>query len=136
MVQWLSSEGVIARYLEESGLELGSLVEEPLVKHIRCLHVTVRQIQTQGFTAACERDRGMVDALLTDIFAWATFQQWRDLPVAIGEEGELPLEVVQRGLLGADMADQGALLFIPEGNVIALCRQREPTAQELVERDV
>ena len=136
LVQWLSSEAVLARYLDESGKELGSLAEAPLVQHIRCLHAVVRHIQTQGLEGACERDRSLVDALLTDIFAWGTFQQWSDIPVAVGEEGDLPLEVVQRGLLGADMADQGALLFVPEPNVIALCRQREPSAQELIEREV
>jgi hypothetical protein len=120
----LTDEAVLTRYQNALSDELPSLADRGLVRFLRKQSTLVSRALSDGFDRLAEQDIAAADALLTDIFAVATYHNWF-LPLESLGERELPVEELPRGLLSADVSTQGAKLWVIDVETIALCRDRE-----------
>ena len=115
--------------LEAAG---GSQAEAGQVAFTRRMLGMVARIGAEGVDGLARDDRAGLDALLTDIFAVATWHRW-PLPVARLDPGETDLDRAQRGLLGAEAEPQGAALYVLDEETVALRRWRDD--QDIALRD-
>lgn len=119
----LTDAALVLRWQQAVGDEQPSLADRPLLAHLKRLNATATRLLAMGFDSAARQDRQAVDALLTDLFAVATWHGW-ELPVQPAGEQEQTVDDLPRGLLGADTAE-GAGLWIIDATTVALARQRQ-----------
>ena len=124
LVATLSEPAMLQRYLEAQQAELPSLADRQLTAFLRRLGTAAAQAMGLGVTVLARRDAALADALLTDLFAVATWQRW-ELPVERLGEAEVGIDGAQRGLLGADVAQDGASLWVIDHATVALARLRQ-----------
>jgi hypothetical protein len=124
LIAELTDEAILQRYQSYLGDELPSLADRGLVRFIRKQSTVVSRVLAEGFDRVAEQDVAAADALLTDIFAVATYFQWR-IPLEPLGERDLPLDDLPRGLLSADTSSDGAKLWVIDEDTIALSRDRE-----------
>jgi hypothetical protein len=120
----LAEPELLARYQQALGDELPSLADRALVRYLRKLTTLASRALAEGFDRVAEDDRIAADALLTDLFAVATYRGW-PLPIEPLGERDLPVEALPRGMLGADAATDGAKLWLIDDETLALARDRE-----------
>lgn len=123
LLQALCEPALLARYRQHVEDEMPRCADGELLQHLRRLLLLQARVAQQGLEEAAALDRGGIDALLTDCFAVATWHGW-PIPAVADGTGPMPLEPLQRGLLGADQATEGALLFVLDDERVALCRHR------------
>ncbi len=123
----LTDVDMVVRWQQAVGDERPCLADRPLLIHLKRLEATAARMLASGFEACARQDRAAVDALLTDLFAVATWHGW-ELPVQPLEAQDLILADLPRGLLGADISD-GAGLWLIDGSTIALARDRQASDQ-------
>lgn len=126
----LTDEAFIARYQSALADELPSLADRGLVRFLRKQNTIATRALTDGFDRLAEQDTAAADGLLTDLFAVATWHGW-ELPIESLGERDLPIEELPRGLLGADIATDGAKLWVIDQETIALSRDREADEPDL-----
>ncbi len=124
LIAALSDPAMLQRYVAAQETELPSLADRQLSVFLRRLGSLATQAQVIGLTVLAKRDAVWADALLTDLFAVATWHHW-DLPIARLGEAEVMVEGAQRGLLGADPVGEGATLWVLDHATIALARMRQ-----------
>ncbi|MCS6970587.1 MAG: hypothetical protein RMM29_01935 [Planctomycetota bacterium] len=125
LVAALTAPPLLARYRALVERELVWLAERGLAEHLRrCLRLA-GELEAGDLASVARRDRAGLDALLTDLFAVATWQGWQ-LPLERLDDAELALDDLPRGLLGADESREGAALWLLDGGTLALARQRQP----------
>jgi hypothetical protein len=124
LIEALSSERVLRDYLAAQEAEIPVIADRPLVAFLRRLNGLAAQALASGMTALAKRDPAHTDALLTDLFAVATWNHW-DLPIERLPESEVETDGLQRGILGADPGREGASLWLMDHATIALARARE-----------
>lgn len=123
----LTARPLLERYSALQAEELPWLAERALADHIRrCLRVAA-ELLAEDLASVARRDRAALDALLTDLFAVATWQGWA-LPVERLDDAELEVGDLPLGLLGADEGREGASLWLLDATTVALARQRQPGA--------
>jgi len=109
------------QYLQEQS---GALAEPALATYVKQMQAMVARLASVGVDEVRSEDPAGLDALLTDCFAVATWNDW-DLPVRDVGEDDCELDGAQRGLLGYDDSEGGAELYVLGDDRIALCRARE-----------
>jgi hypothetical protein len=119
----LTAEEMLGRYAGALTDELPALADRSLAKLIRQFARLAGQAMAGGFDQLANNDRAAADALLTDLFAVATWNKW-ELPIEELGERELPVETLPRGLLGADVSRGGASLWLVDDETVALSRSR------------
>lgn len=119
----LTDAALVARWQQAVGEEQPSLADRPLLAHLKRLNQAAARLMTMGFDTLARQDRVTADALLTDLFAVATWHGW-ELPVVQVGDQELDVADLPRGFLGADTAE-GAGLWLIEAGTVALARQRQ-----------
>jgi hypothetical protein len=87
----LTDEAVLTRYQNALSDELPSLADRGLVRFLRKQSTLVSRALSDGFDRLAEQDIAAADALLTDIFAVATYHNWF-LPLESLGERELLVE--------------------------------------------
>jgi hypothetical protein len=130
LVAALTEREVLERYLNDIGAELPSLADRAMVIHLRRMSTLASRVQADGLEVLAAQDSAAADALLTDLFAVATYRGW-SLPVTLLGGRDLAVDKLPRGLLGADTEKDGALLWLIDPETLALARTRE--ADELTE---
>ncbi len=118
----------LARYQAAIGDEVPSLADRAMVLHLRRMSTLASRVASEGFERVAEQDPALADALLTDLFAVATYRGW-ELPAEDLGARELPIAGLPRGLMGADAAIDGAQLWLIDPGTIALARSREAADQ-------
>jgi len=109
--------------------EMPGLADRAMIKHLKQLSTAATRAQVEGFDRLAEADPALADALLSDLFAVATFHNW-DLPItALGEE-DVPVDDLPRGLLGEDISPDSARVWLVDRDTVALARAREPGEPE------
>jgi hypothetical protein len=123
VINVLVSAENLNRYVAWLEHDAGSQAEAS--QHAMARHMTgmVSRIGAEGLEAVAAADRPAIDALLTDVFAVATWHGWA-LPVTPEADSEVSLDGWQRGLLGADANQHGAVLYC-QGQRLALRRSRD-----------
>ena len=124
LIEALGDAAMLRQYLAAQEAELAILADRQLTGHIRRLGTLAAQAMASGITVLAKRDAAHTDALLTDVFAVATWHRW-ELPVERLAEAEVDLAGLPRGLLGADIASEGAGLWVVDHGTVALARQRQ-----------
>jgi hypothetical protein len=124
LVSALCDASFLARYLDDIGAELPGLADRGMVIHLRRMSTLASRVLSSGLERLAAEDPGAADALLSDLFAVATYRGW-PLPVSALGLRELAVEGLQRGLLGADQAADGARLWLVDPETLALARTRE-----------
>ncbi len=124
LVAALSDNVLLQRYLEAQQAELPSLADRQLTAFLRRMGVLAGQAMTVGLTVLARRDAAQADALLTELFAVATWHAW-ELPVERLGTAEVAIEGVPRGLLAADVSTDGAGLWVLDHATVALARLRQ-----------
>jgi hypothetical protein len=119
----LTDEPMLLRYQETLALELPSLAEQSLIRHLRRLTGLASQVQVDGFENLARADLQAADELLSDLFAVATFHGW-ELPLEDLGASEQVVDDLPRGLLGADRHPDSARLWLLDGSTLALSRTR------------
>ncbi|MBA3845944.1 MAG: hypothetical protein H0X45_04795 [Planctomycetes bacterium] len=119
----LSADEMIERYARNLADELPSLADRSLAQLLRRFARIAGQAMAGGFDALAASDRANADALLTDIFAVATWHRW-EIPAESTGEQDLPVDELPRGLLGADVSTGGASLWLIDDQTVALARAR------------
>jgi hypothetical protein len=132
LVATLTEGGFLARYLADLGSELPGLADRGMVSHLRRMSTLASRVLASGLERLAAEDPASADALLSDLFAVATYRGWALPAHALGLR-ELAVEALPRGLLGADQAADGARIWLVDPETLALARTRE--ADELSERD-
>ena len=122
LIAALSEPALLQRYLDAQQVELPSLADRGMTAFLRRMGALAAEAQGVGVTMLARRDPAQADALLTDLFAVATWHGW-ELPVE--RLGETDAEVGVRGLLGADVAADGATLWLIDHATVALARARQ-----------
>lgn len=130
----LAEGELLARYVQALEAEAGSLAEAPQLAFGRRMLGLVARLGAEGVEQVASTDRAGLDALLTDVFALATWHRW-PLPVEPLPPGEVDLEHAQRGLLGAETEGQGAVLYVIDEQTVALRRSRDDQDIALRERE-
>lgn len=123
LISTLTGAELLTRWQEAVGQELPSVADRPLLAHLKRLSSVATRVLSSGFEATARDELKLTDALLTDLFAVATWHQWA-LPVEDLGESDIDVNGVSRGLLGADSSD-GAGLWVIDHATIALARQRQ-----------
>ena len=124
LIEALTDPALLTRYQDQTVQEVKSLADRALLGHLKRMSGLTSQVQAHGFEAVARHDLAGADALLTELFAVATWHQW-DLPIeALGEQ-DLPLDGLPRGLLAADAAPDNAGLWLVDGRTLALARDRK-----------
>lgn len=122
LIAALSEPDLLQRYLDVQQVELPSLADRGMTAFLRRMGALAAEAQGVGVTMLARRDPAQADALLTELFAVATWHGW-ELPIE--RLGEAEAEVGVRGLLGADIATDGATLWLIDHAIVALARQRQ-----------
>lgn len=120
----LGEPALLTRYLAAQEAELASLADRQMGAFVRRMAALANQALGVGLTVLAKRDLVQADALLTDLCAVATWQAW-ELPVQRLAELDVEIAGCQRGLLGADVAVDGAGLWLLDHATLALARQRQ-----------
>lgn len=124
LVAALTDLELLNRYQAALGDEQRISAERAMSDHLKRMSTLASRAMSQGFDVVARNDTAAADALLTDLFAVATWHGW-DLPITnLGEE-DVDLSELQRGLLGADGDGVGAALWQLDGSTIAFARCRE-----------
>ncbi len=123
LIEALGDQAMLRQYLAAQEAELAVLADRQLTGFVRRLGALASQAMAVGITVLAKRDAVHTDALLTDVFAVATWHRW-DLPIERLGEAETEIAAVPRGLLGADVASEGAGLWVLDHAIVALARQR------------
>jgi hypothetical protein len=123
LIAALCSDDLMRAFQASIVQDIPSLADRSMLLHLRRMHTLASQVIGDGFDRLAERDRAAADALLTDLFAVATYHGWQ-LPVQALGSFDLPLEGLPRGLLGADQTQHGALLVLTDVHTVALARSR------------
>ncbi len=131
LVAALTEGDFLARYLADIGDELPGLADRGMVSHLRRMSTLASRVAAAGLERLAAEDPAAADALLSDLFAVATYRGWA-LPAQELGLRELAVEALPRGLLGADLAADGARLWLVDPETLALARTRE--ADELSDR--
>ena len=124
----LSDAALVQRWLDQTADEVKGLADRALVDHIRGLTRLACAVPGDGFERVAEREPHAADALLSDLFAVATWHQW-DLPIEALGDLDLPVEDLPRGLLAADQAREGAHVWLLDDHTVAIARVRVAGAQ-------
>jgi hypothetical protein len=119
----LTDAPLLAQYLDALAVEIPSLAEQSLIRHLRRLSGLASQVQGAGFEHLARADVQAADELLSDVFAVATFHGW-ELPLEDLGESEQVVDDLPRGLLGADVHPDSARLWLLDGSTLALSRSR------------
>lgn len=119
----LSDATLVQRWLDQTADEVRSLADRALIDHLRALTRVASEVLGDGFERVAERDPHAADALLSDLFAVATWHGW-ELPIEPLGELDLPVEDLPRGLLAADQAREGAHVWLLDEHTVALSRAR------------
>lgn len=120
----LGEPALLTRYLAAQEAELPSLADRQMTAFVRRMGALASHALGLGLTVLAKRDVVQADALLTDLFAVATWHGW-ELPVERLVEQDVEVAGSQRGLLGADVAVDGAGLWLLDHATVALARQRQ-----------
>jgi hypothetical protein len=131
LVNALTDGDFLARYLADIGAELPGLADRGMVNHLRRMSTLASRVLSSGLERLAAEDPAAADALLSDLFAVATYRGW-PLPVSALGLRELAVEALPRGLLGVDQAADGARLWLVDPETLALARTRE--SDEVSER--
>lgn len=123
LIACLGGESCLRRYLASQEAEAPALADRPLQAHLRRLNGLAIRALAVGFTDLATGDAAGADALLTDLFAVATWQAW-ELPVERQADAEVAVESLPRGLLGVDPGQEGAGLWLIDHGRVALARNR------------
>jgi hypothetical protein len=123
LVAALTDVDHLARYQNALGEELRISAERALADHIKRMSALAGMALAQGFESMARQDTAAADALLTDLFAVATWHGW-ELPVTPLGETEFDPTGLTRGLLGADGDGAGAALWQVDGATLAFARCR------------
>ena len=124
LISALGGEAMLRRYQAATAAELPALADRQLLAHLRRLDALAGRALAHGFTALATQDAAAADALLTDVFAVATWQGW-ELPAERLADDEIAVDGLARGLLGADPGRDGAALWILDPGRVALARLRQ-----------
>lgn len=124
LIDALGSEPLLRRYLAAQEAELPSLADRTLSAHLRRLNGLAAQALVVGVTILAKRDAAHADALLSDVFAVATWHGWELPAEALGED-EVEVAGLPRGLLGADPGHEGASVWVLDHATVALARARQ-----------
>lgn len=119
----LSDAAFVQRWLDQTAVEIKGLADRALVEHIRGLTRVAGLVLADGLERVAERDPHAADALLSDLFAVATWHGW-ELPIEPLGELDLPVEDLPRGLLAADQAREGAHVWLLDEQTVAIARLR------------
>ena len=103
--------------------EVHQLAEQSLRDHLRQMHRVLAALGAAGVDACRAQMPAELDALLTDIFAVASWHGWQ-LPVEHLGQHRKDLSQAQRGLLGYDASTGGAELYRCDETLVALVRDR------------
>ena len=123
LVSALTEVPFLARYQEQSATEVKSLADRALLRHLKRMSTLASRAMSEGFENLARQDLEGADALLTEVFAVATWHGW-DLPIEVLGEQDLPVEELPRGLLAADQTPDNARLWLWDGRTLALSRDR------------
>lgn len=124
LIEALAAPEMLARYLAAQEAELPAIADRPLLAHLRRLNQAAARMMGHGVTLCARQDPALTDALLTDLFAVATWNGW-DLPVERLGIQEVDVAAAGRGLLGSDPGREGAGLWVVDHAQVALARERE-----------
>jgi len=124
----LSDATLIQRWLDQTADEVKGLADRALVDHLRTLTRVACEVLGDGFERVAERDPHAADALISDLFAVATWHGW-DLPIEALGDLDLPVDDLPRGLLAADRAREGASVWLLDEHTVALARTRKAGAE-------
>ena len=119
----LSDAALVQRWLDQTADEVKGLADRALVDHIRSLTRIASEVLATGFERVAERDTHAADALLSDLFAVATWHRW-ELPIEPLGDLDLPVEELPRGLLAADQSREGAQVWLLDEQTVAIARAR------------
>jgi len=123
LVQTLTAPEWLARYQDLLAAEAGVCAEREMLGHLRRMGTLAGRAATEGFDTLARNDRTSADALLTDLFAVATWHQV-ELPAAPLGELEVDVTDLPAGLLASDTTSGAARLWQLDGTTIALTRDR------------
>ena len=124
LIEWCCDASVLQKYLEDTATECEQLADLSLLRHLRQLQQIAQTLSMNGRADLEKEQRGALDALFSDMIAFGTYNVW-DMPLEADGQGDLPLDVQVRGLLGADECLNAAMLFVIDEGRIAICRNRE-----------
>jgi hypothetical protein len=130
LIAALTEPELLARYQEAVAAEVPSLADNALLGHLRRLLRWAAQAQTGGFAALARVQPAEADALLSDVFAVATWQGW-PLPIQLLESGLAEVAGLPRGLLGQDPGGEGASVWVLDHATVLLARARSAGTQAL-----
>jgi hypothetical protein len=123
LVAALTQADLIERYQQRLADELPSCADRALITHLRQLDAVANKVRTSGFDGVAAQDPAAADALLSDLFAVATYDRW-DVPAEHIGEDDLPVDGLPRGILAADGSKEGAKVFVLDDSTIAISRNR------------
>jgi hypothetical protein len=124
LIETLTSEPILRQYIAAYEAEIPSLADRTLGAHVRRLNGLAVEAMTIGFTTLAKRDAAHADALLSDLFAVATWHGW-ELPLTVLGEMDVAVDGLPRGLLGVDPGREGAGVWVIDHATVALARNRE-----------
>jgi hypothetical protein len=131
LLNHLVDGSLLARYADWLQASNASQAEATQVAFSRRMLELVTRLGAEGMEGVAAHDRAGLDALLTDVFATATWHRW-PLPIeAIGSR-EIDPERAQRGLLGSECEAHGAVLYVVDEDTVALRRSRNHAEIQLV----
>ncbi|MHC5068002.1 MAG: hypothetical protein ACYTF0_05380 [Planctomycetota bacterium] len=119
----LTTPSLLERYVAQVEDTLRMVLEEGQAGLLqRCSRVLSR-LAAEGMDGLAASDPAALDMLLTDVFAVATWSGW-SLPAVADGHVEVDPAAAQRGLLGAEASDEGAILWLLADGALALVRSR------------
>ena len=124
LIAALTDPALLERYGEHLQRDEQGAAEPAYQRLMQQMQVLAQRAASNGFDSVVQEDRGAADALLTDVFAVATWEHW-SLPVQDEGEDDCDLDGATRGLLGADDQRGGAELYRFGDGRLALRRSRE-----------
>lgn len=124
LIAALSAPAMLRRYLDAQEAELPALADRQMTAFLRRMGRLAGEAMGDGLTLLARRDPAAADALLSDLFAVATWQRW-DIPAERLADGEVAVDGLPRGLLGADTSGEGAALWVVDHATVALARLRQ-----------
>ena len=123
LVAALTSPETLQRYQEALAEEHKITAERAMADFQRRMSLLSSRALAHGFETLARHDRTLADALLTDLFAVATWNGW-ELPIEELDESELDVSDLARGWLGVETPGEGASLWQLDGSTIAFARSR------------
>jgi hypothetical protein len=123
LIAALTDPVLLVRYQAQTAEEVKSLADRALIRHLKAIDGLIGRVLVSGFESLARNDLAAADALLSELFAVATWNGW-ELPIEpLGEE-EAAVEGLPRGIFGADGARDNAGLWLLDHRTLALCRDR------------